>query len=482
MNTAIITNRATDHEPSIGSPNPTGPSFPIGSPKPPGEWSRIDAGRRCKIVGRAARGFARDVDRWVQRLCSEQRTDPVETITAEILPLCAALKFIARRGPKILADRRLGGLGRPPWLLGVHQTVRRVPHGTVLILGTWNYPLFLVAAQTAAALAAGNRVWIKPAIGCRELTLAMRDTFVDAGVPADAIEVLGESVEDATAAIDAPVQLVVLTGSAGTAAAVMRRCSDTLTPLIAEASGCDAMVCLPNFDVDLAAKLLRFGLSLNSGATCIAPRRVYVPFDHYDEFVAAVRRELGDAPEMTVHPAARPATRSVIGSLAADRFLVGRPLDGDFADHGRMQPTVVRIDDPDEPAADCDVFAPISGIHRYDAAAGLQSLAAAVNTSRYGLAASIIGPRGDAVRLADRLEVGTVVINDLVVPTADPRVPFGGRRSSGFGVTRGREGLLAMTVPRVIATRRHGPMTHLRDRTVSDRTMLTTLTRWLYGR
>ena len=67
-----------------------------------------------------------------------------------------------------------------------------------------------------------------------------------------------------------------------------------------------------------------------------------------------------------------------------------------------------------------------------------------------------------------QLEVGTVCINDLIVPTADPRLPFGGRGESGFGVTRGEDGLLAMTVPATVS-RRHGKFApHLQPRQSTD--------------
>lgn len=429
------------------------------------------------MIGSAAKLFAQQVDSWTQRLANDQRIDPVESITAEIIPFCAALKRIGRRGHKILADRSLGFWGRPPWLLGVRQIVRRHPHGTVLILGTWNYPLFLVGVQTAQALAAGNRVWIKPAVGCTAITAAMVQTFLDAGVPAAMIRVLGESVEDAVEAIDTPVQLVVLTGSASTARSVLRRCAETLTPVIAEASGCDAMVCLPNPRAEFVANLIRFALTLNSGATCISPRRIYVA-DHDAEILAdQVQQKLSSVEPMVVHPAARQMVIDLMADVQSDRIIAGERLPVEFSIDGRMRPTIVRVDDADDPLAQCDVFAPLAGWHVYDSSDPTQP---AADACRYGLAASVIGPRPLAIEFADRLDVGTVVINDVIVPTADPRVAFGGRKQSGFGVTRGDEGLLAMTFPKTTAIRKHGPMTHLRPRSDADQPMLSKLTRWLY--
>jgi len=105
--------------------------------------------------------------------------------------------------------------------------------------------------------------------------------------------------------------------------------------------------------------------------------------------------------------------------------------------------------EPDEPLLQQDLFAPWCAIVPTDTTA---SAVAAVNQGRYRLGAAVFGPGGEAALVARHLEVGTVTINDLIVPTADPRLPFGGRGRSGFGVTRGAEGLLAMTVPQVITT------------------------------
>lgn len=449
----------------------------ISDPAAVAQWRVLTHRQRCRIVGRCCGVIASQTQQWTDRLATSQRFDPVESITAEIIPMCAALKRIGRRGHKILAARRLGIWGRPPWLIGVRQTIQRRPHGIVLVLGTWNYPLLLVGVQVAQAVAAGNEVWIKPAIGCTTTTLAFVDSLIRAGVPSALLRVLGETVDDATDAMDHPVDLVVMTGSARTASAVMRRCAETLTPVIAEASGCDAMICLADVQPAFIANLVHFGLTLNSGATCISPRRIYVAKSNADLIADAVDQKLASVPMMVVHPAARPAVIEWMRGVKVNQIITGELLPADFADHGRMRPTIVRLDSADDHRAQCDVFAPVAGWQIYDDAHQGQP---AVNDCKYGLAASIIGPEKLANEFAQRLDVGTVVINDLIVPTADPRVPFGGRRMSGFGVTRGDEGLLAMTVSKVIATRKHGPMAHLRPRADLDQKMLTKLTRWLY--
>ncbi|MEO1368304.1 MAG: aldehyde dehydrogenase family protein, partial [Acidobacteriota bacterium] len=76
-----------------------------------------------------------------------------------------------------------------------------------------------------------------------------------------------------------------------------------------------------------------------------------------------------------------------------------------------------------------------------------------IAAGRFRLGVSIFGAKGASRALARRVDAGVVVVNDVIVPTADPRAPFGGRGASGFGVTRGAEGLLEMTATKTLIQR-----------------------------
>ncbi len=107
---------------------------------------------------------------------------------------------------------------------------------------------------------------------------------------------------------------------------------------------------------------------------------------------------------------------------------------------------------------------------------------ACVNTGSHGLGASIFSRDIDAARqLAAQIKTGFVLINDLVVPTADPRLPFGGVKASGFGTTRGAEGLLEMTFPHVIGFRRERRHPHFDESTPGDAHLFTTYIRAAHG-
>lgn len=438
-------------------------------PSQPNAWPSQSHGFRCRVVGSARHEFAAACDELVSLCVSGQRTDPVETVSSELIPLCAALKFIGRSGAKILRRKRWGWLGRPAWLWGVRSDIERVPRGDVLILAAWNYPLLLPGVQVAQALATGNRVFLKPAPGCEAVTQRLAEMFYQAGVPAGALQVIASQTQAAIDRIEQGVDLVVLTGSSQTGRAVLRQCAEKLTPTILELSGCDAVVIGRDADLAQAAKAIRFGLMFNSGATCIGPRRIIVPQDRKSALIEKLCAEFEGIGPITLHPAAASSIREVVADTQQRGALNILAEEGhDVAPASsrlEMHPAIFDGVAADWPIANGDLFAPLSVILTYVTD---EDAIAIVNQCPYRLAASVFGSPWWAKQFASRLQVGAVTINDMIFPTADPRLPFGGRGESGFGVTRGAEGLLEMTVPKVTAVHRGLLRLHLMPRKSGD--------------
>lgn len=450
-------------------------------PPEPATWRNWDLSRRCRFVAAARHEITANADALIDACRTAQRIDPVETLTGELFPLCAALKFIGQRGPRLLRPRKLGVGGRPVWLWGVRSEVHREPLGDVLILAAWNYPLLLPGVQLAQALAAGNHVWLKPAPGCEPATQLLVEAFFRAGVPAEAIGLMPADPQSAIDRIDSGVDLVVLTGGSATGRNVLHRCAAKLTPAIMELSGCDALVVGPGADLDLIARAVAFGLKFNGGATCIGPRRILVAADQQAALVERLRVHLEPLAAQVVHPAARAAAASMLtdalrrGATAIVGDPGGTPAATELVS---LRPTVLTGVAADWPIASADLFAPLASVLRADTDPERIAL---INRCPYRLAVSLFGDAAWASRLAERLDVGHVSINDLIFPTSDPRVPFGGCGDSGFGVTRGAEGLLAMTRPKVIARHRGRLYNHLRARRESDQTTLLSFLKLTHG-
>jgi acyl-CoA reductase-like NAD-dependent aldehyde dehydrogenase len=380
-----------------------------------------------------------------------------ETLTAEVIPLADACKFLERQAARLLAPRKLGRTGRPIWLNGVHTEIRREPLGVVLIIAPSNYPLFLPGVQVLQALTAGNAVLLKPGTNGTPAAVALAELVQHAGFDHHLLQVLPESIDAVRGALDGGVAKVVLTGSANTGAAVLAELAPRLIPATMELSGCDAVFIRADADLDLAVRALTFGLRLNNGATCIAPRRVFVHRSVATEFEGRLANALPTDTANTAPLPLRPELRHALEDALAHgaHFISGKLLfTGDC-----VPPLVVAGATTAMRLLHEDVFAPIMSLITVTDDHEAIELA---RQCPYALGATVFSrDEASAREFAQRIRAGLVIINDVIVPSADPRIPFGGRGRSGFGVTRGADGLLEMTAPKVVSVRRSKYLPHL---------------------
>ncbi len=426
-------------------------------------WAALGLPARLAVIGRLRRLVARDA----VALAATVKRSPADTLVAEVLPLAEAACFLLRQASALLAPRSPRG-GRPLWLFGVRTRVLREPCGVVLILAPSNYPLFLSGAQALQALAAGNAVCVKPALRCEAPMQALAGLLHEAGLPDGVFQVLDPAAGEA--AVRAGFDHIVLTGSAETGRRVLAAAAGTLTPATMELSGSDAVFVLPGADLDLVAACLAYGLRLNGGATCIAPRRVFVMHDDAAALEAKLLARLAAIAAATVPPSTAARLAALVDQAVAGGARV--------ASGGAGRPLVVADAHPGMALLQQDVFAPWLAL--VPIASPEAALAAAADCP-YALGASVFGPSAAAQAVARRVPAGSVCVNDLIVPTADPRLPFGGRSRSGFGSTRGAEGLLAMTVVKTVSERRGRFRPHLAAATANDAAQFAAMTALLHG-
>ncbi len=412
-------------------------------------WAARSLRERLRLLERFRHLAAAEVESLAEASARPRGRPPAETLTAEALPLLEACRFLERAAPRLLAPRRWGWRGRPLWLWGCAAEVVREPLGVILVLGPSNYPLFLPGVQVLQALAAGNAVVLKPGLGGVPAANALVYLLHQAGLPPALCPVLDETPAAGEAALCTGVDKVLLTGSVATGRAVLAQLADSLTPATLELSGVDAVLVRADADVALAARAVAFGLRLNAGATCIAPRRLVV----HRAVAPALRERL--VAELAAQPTF-PVPAASLGALAQQltatlgntaRLLAGRVNPG-----AEWQGPLVLEVREGSALWRTDWFGPLAlWAEVTDDAAALRL----ANDSPFALGAVIFTRDPAAARpLARALRAGTVTFNDLIIPTADPRLPFGGRGASGFGVTRGAEGLLELTAPKVIQLRR----------------------------
>lgn len=410
------------------------------------KWSARPVSERLTYIRRLRELL---LDEYLQLCAAVEKDlgrDPAQTLPGEVFGIAAAAKFLEKRATRILRPRKVGG--SPIWLFGHKNVVHRRPRGLIGIIGTWNYPLYLNAVQIMQALAAGNAVLWKPSEVAPLSADALAAWIDKAGLPEGLFVKLPATREAGKQLADADIDHVVFTGHAATGRKLAAHLGERLISSTLELSGCDAQWVLDDADLELAAKAAWFGCTLNSGQTCIAVRRAFVPRPKYQEFLQ-VLEPLAVAAQPVPLAMANQAARAE--ELIADAVSKGARRLGEAATpNGDKMYRPVVLADVNQEMAVCnqDSFAPIMAVLPYDR---LEDAIKASQRCEYELGVSVFtsDPKR-AVALADQLRAGMCTINDVVAPTAHPATPFGGRRASGWGSTQGEEGLLELTVPQVV--------------------------------
>ncbi len=414
-------------------------------------WSCTTVEHRLKLVQKLRHLITENGLQLAESSASVRKRPALESLTAEVLPLVEACRFLEREAVKLLARQRLGKRHRPLWLAGVQSEIRREPFGVILVIGPGNYPLLLPGVQVIQALVAGNAVLLKPGVGGMNVAQALCELLVRAGFDPHLINLLSESPVAAREAIAARPDKVVFTGSAFTGEKILAQLAPQLIPATMELSGCDAVIIRVDADLDLTVKALKFALTLNNGATCMSPKRVFVARSIATELEGRLARTFSSHKNQSQLTS---ETAEQLRPLLDDALSRGAHyVAGGISGGGAISvPIILGGVSPSSRLLKEDIFASVVSIVTVT---DDDEMIAQVNHCPFALGASIFSrDESTAHILATRIHTGVVTINDLLLPTADARVPFGGRGRSGFGSTRGAEGLLELTTQKVVTITR----------------------------
>jgi acyl-CoA reductase-like NAD-dependent aldehyde dehydrogenase len=363
--------------------------------------------------------------------------------------------WAAKHARKVLGSQR-----RSAGLLMANQaaTVEYQPLGVVGVIGPWNYPVFTPMGSIAYALAAGNAVVFKPSEYTPGVGKWLADSFAEVVPEQPVFQLITGFGETGAALCRSGVDKLAFTGSPGTGKKIMAACAETLTPVLIEAGGKDALLVDADADVAAAADAAVWGGMSNAGQTCVGVERVYVHEKVYDDFVTKVvdiasSVRAGSDAEAKIGPITMPGQISVIRRHIADALSRGgRALVGgaDAVGDRYVQPTVL-VDVPeDSSAVQEETFGPTLTIAKVR---DMDEAIAKANDSRYGLASTVFS-KARGVELARRLRSGMTSVNGVISFAGIPSLPFGGIGESGFGRIHGPEGLREFARPKAIARQR----------------------------
>jgi succinate-semialdehyde dehydrogenase/glutarate-semialdehyde dehydrogenase len=388
-------------------------------------------------------------------LISRETGKPLaDSLVGEVMDACEHLAYAARRARRVLRPRRVA----TAFLLGRRARLEYEPYGVVAAITPWNYPFLINVSVLADALAAGNAVVLKPSEVTPLVGVLTAELF-GAAIGIDGLVGLATGDGSTGAAlVGGGVDKVVVVGGGATGRRVMEaaaKASNGPVAVTLELGGSDAMIVCADADLERAARGAVWGAFFNCGQSCQAVERCYVEAPAYAEFLQAVvaearRVRTSDEPEAVMGPLATDAQVEKVEAQLREAVARGaRVLLGGRRIAGLprfFEPTVVADAPGDTALLREETFGPVLPIVKVS---DVEEAVRLANDGDLGLSASVWSrDRAKARRIAARLRVGSVMINDVLINYAVPGVPFGGRRGSGFGVVHGDDGIREFAQPR----------------------------------
>jgi len=409
-------------------------------------WAALAPTVRADVIrGFAHRLFARREE--AALIVARENGKPVgEALGVDIGVTLALADHFVVAAPRFLRARWRRSRMLAAWRK--RATLVREPYGVVGVISPWNYPMFLPLSSAIPALLCGNAVVNKPSEWTPGIAELVKECLHAAGVPADIYQVMHGAGGTGAALCD-EVDKVFFTGSEATGRKVAMSCARRLIPCALELGGSDPAIVLADADLRHAASGIAWGRFTNAGQTCVAAKRVFVEASVYDAFLAALTaavRQLtvgpGTSADTDIGPMIRPEQRAVIAAQHADAMARGarEALRLETPAGDCYFPPVILTDvPPDSRVMTEETFGPLLPV---TPVRDVDEAIRRANETTQGLSASVW--TGDVMRgvaVAQRLQAGSVLINDACTAAGISDVPHGGFKHSGLGKVHGDLGL-----------------------------------------
>lgn len=360
--------------------------------------------------------------------------------------LCAQIfEYTAENGPEMLRDEERTHAGGKKRGIVTYQ-----PIGVIYSIQPWNFPLYQPVRVLAANLMAGNGCVLKHAEICTGSGIRLRELCVEAGLPEDIFKVIviDHDTSDKIIAYK-HVRGVTMTGSDGAGRHIGAKAAEALKKTVLELGSNDAYLVLEDADIETAVKFSVMGRLYNNGQTCVSAKRFIVADKVYDAFVDAYVAQMADIPMGDpMDEATKLGPLSSTEQFETVRDQVEKSVEngarilcgGKVPDRtGAYYPATVLGDvTPGMPAYEDEIFGPVAAVIR---AKDDEDAIRIANDSRYGLGGGIFSQNEERATELARLHFDTGMVRIDSFGAADPNMPFGGVKDSGYGREHGGFGM-----------------------------------------
>ncbi|TMN44290.1 NAD-dependent succinate-semialdehyde dehydrogenase [Pseudoalteromonas sp. S2755] len=405
-------------------------------------WKKTTFTQRAQKLNRLADLIEQNKSKLVS-LMTEEMGKVTEQGEQEV-SLCAEIcRYTAEHGEKELQDEhRVFEQG--------HAIITYQPIGVILGIQPWNFPLYQVIRYSVSNVMAGNTTVMKHASNVFGMAKLIEELYLEAGFPKGCYQSLLIDGETASELIKNPhIRGVTFTGSDKVGKQVAKQAAELSKKTVLELGSNDAFVVLADADINKAVSACIQGRIVNNGETCVAAKRFIIVDEIYDKFreafVAGFKQlKVGDptAVDTDLGPMARKDLRDELHQQVEASVEAGATctLGGEIPKQQGFYYPVTILEDvkPGMPAYDDELFGPVASLIRVNDEAEAMMVA---NDSRYGLGGGIFSEDTQrATELAIK-EFDTGMVNINGYSLAQPNLPFGGVKDSGYGREHGGFGI-----------------------------------------
>ncbi len=312
------------------------------------------------------------------------------------------------------------------------------PYGVTLVMSPWNYPFYLTIGPLIGAIAAGNTCVLKPSDYSHNTSVVIKD-MIQKTFPEEYVSVITGGRDKNQALLEQKFDYIFFTGGKVVGRIVMEKAAKNLTPVTLELGGKSPCIVTETAPLKLSAKRIVFGKYLNAGQTCVAPDYMFLHESVKDEFIQhmkeAIHDKFGD----------EPIKHELLGKVINEKhFLRLKALlenqdiitggDSDLASN-KIAPTLLSVK-IDNVIMEDEIFGPILPIITYN---NIQEVIDYVNSREKPLALYLFSTeKSIQKKVHTECNFGGGCINDCILQSASPYLPFGGVGESGMGAYHGR--------------------------------------------
>ena len=407
--------------------------------------------QRVREIERLIQYLLANQDRLLERIVEESGRSMGDAMLSDMVQLVEDCHWLVKNAENVLADEKVP---TPITLLGKKSRIYHEARGVVLVISPWNLPLAIATTAAMFAFAAGNAVIIKPS----EQT-PMDDIFNEicnlSPMFRESLFVVQGGGYTAERLIAQRPDLIHFTGSVRTGRKILAQAAPMIIPVCAELGAKDAMIVFEDADLDRAVAAACWGNMHNSGQSCTATERLYVHESIHDEFVSRLSQAftditMGTDADSDLGGLTTPTQMAIVKGQVEDARQKGATVvcGGQSKGQSFFEPTILTNLSDDMTVVQEETFGPVLPVIKFGTD---EEVIARHNDSEYGLSSCVWTADMDrAERVSRALVTGCVNINNIMLTEGNAGLPFGGVKQSGYGRTKGAEGLLNMTRSKAI--------------------------------